>query len=295
MTSVDVVVVSYNSAGELRSCVEPLTGLAHVHVIVVDNASSDASLNTVADLDLTRIARATNDGFAAGCNVGYRAGTAPFVLFLNPDAVIGEESLRRLVAAVARDETVGAAAPRIVHPDGSLVYSLRRFPRLRSTYARAFYLHRLLPRADWTDELVRDEGVYAAPHEPEWVSGSCLLVRRTALEEVNGWDEGFFLYSEDVDLCRRLWSAGWRLCYEPAATATHDGGASAPRSSLLAVLTESRLRYARKHRSRSYVAAARVGLALGSLTRMVAPRGGRAARRGHAVALARALSGRRGS
>ncbi|MCP9485249.1 MAG: glycosyltransferase family 2 protein [Gaiellaceae bacterium MAG52_C11] len=290
MALVDVVVVSYNSTDHLRACIAPLAGLEDAAVIVVDNASADDSLDTIADLPVKTIRRLTNGGFATGCNAGWRAGSAPFVLFLNPDATIDESSLHRLVAVLEEDERIGAVAPRIEHPDGSLVHSLRRFPRLRSTFSRALYLHRLWPRSTWTDELVRDESSYRVPSEPEWVSGACLMARRSALEQIGGWDEGFFFYSEDIDLCRRLWAAGLRIRFEPAAIALHAGGASAPRSAMLPLLTESRLRYADKHGSRASATLARVGLALGSLTRVVLSRGGVATRRGHARALARALS-----
>ncbi len=286
----DVVVVSYNSANELRDCVTQLARLEGVSVVVVDNASSDHSLDSVADLPLTTIPRGTNDGFAAGCNAGWRAGSAPYVLFLNPDASIDERSLWRLVAVLETAPAIGAVAPRIEHPDGSLVFSLRRSPRLLSTYARALFLQRVFPRATWSDEIVRDPSRYGVAHEPDWVSGACILVRREALEELGGWDEGYFLYREDADLCRRLWQSGRRVRFEPGATARHVGGASAQRSSLLPVLVDSRLRYAGKFGSRLDVALVRLGLALGSATHVVVSRGGLAARKGHARALVRALT-----
>jgi N-acetylglucosaminyl-diphospho-decaprenol L-rhamnosyltransferase len=294
MTMLDVVVVSYNSADHLRACVGALARTDGVEVIVVDNASTDGSVETIADLPLTIIERTTNDGFATGCNAGWRVGTAPFVLFLNPDATIDASSLHRLVDVLEHDERVGAVAPRVEHPDGSLVHSLRRFPRLRSTYARALFLHRLWPRASWTDELVRDEAQYVDPSEPEWASGACLLLRRSALVSVEGWDEGFFLYGEDIDLCRRLREAGWRLRFEPAANVVHAGGASAPRSAMWPLLTESRLRYAAKHGSPISAILTRLGVALGSLIRVFVSRGGLPARRGHMRAFARAVVHRPG-
>src|SRR3712207_5585245 len=167
MSPVDVVVVSYNSRAQLRRCVEPLLGEANV--IVVDNASPDRSLEAVADLPVRAPQLATKDGFGAGCNAGWRAGSAPYVLFLNPDATIDGDSLRRLVRIVEEDEGAGGAAPRILNSDGTLDFSLRRFPRLRSTYAQALFLHRLFPRASWTDEVVRDSEAYASPAWPDWV------------------------------------------------------------------------------------------------------------------------------
>ena len=290
MAAVDVVVVSYNSRGELRACVEPLTRLADVNVVVVDNASTDGSLEVIADLPVERIALPQNGGFGHGCNAGWRVGEAPYVLFLNPDALIDSEALDRLVAILEDSPAAGAVAPRINHDDGTLDYSLRRFPRLRSTYARAFFLHRIFPRATWTDELIREPGVYARPGSPDWVSGACILVRRTVLEELGGFDEGFFMYCEDIDLCRRVQDAGHELRYEPAAVITHIGGASAPRASLLPVLAESRLRYAGKHRSAPAASLERLGIALEALTHIVISSGGRAARAGHGRALKAALT-----
>src|SRR6266511_3110398 len=137
--------------------------------------------------------------------------------------------------------TAGGVAPRIVHTDGTLDYSQRRFPRLRSTYAQALFLHRLFPRATWTDEVIREDEAYARRGSPDWVSGACMLMRRSVLEELNGLDEGFFMYCEDIDLCRRLRRAGYDLVFEPDARVLHEGGASAPRTSLLPVLASSRL------------------------------------------------------
>ena len=228
--AVDVVVVAYNSRTQLRDCLMPLVSAPDVHVIVVDNASPDQSLEVVRDLPVTAIQLARNGGFATGVNAGWRAGSAPYVLLLNPDARIDVASLRSLTRVLDEESRAGAVAPRIDHADGSLDFSQRRYPRLRSTYAQALFLHRVFPRATWTDELVRDEDAYARRGTPDWVSGACILVRREALVALEGLDEGFFMYAEDVDLCRRLRSAGYGIVFEPAAVVEHVGGASAPRA-----------------------------------------------------------------
>ena len=290
MAQVDVVVVSYNSEDHLRSCVEPLAHVPEVRVIVVDSASTDATIESVSDLPISIVGLSENRGFAHACNVGWRKGDAPFALFLNPDATIDGESLRRLVGAAEAAPGIGAVAPKIVADNGSLDLSQRRFPRLRSTYAQALFLHRLFPSAEWTDELVRDTNAYERPGTPEWASGACLLVRRSALERLDGLDDGFFLYCEDLDLCRRLRDAALEIRFEPGAVAVHEGGASAPRTSLLPVLAASRVRYARKHQSAPVALLERLGVALGALTHAVVARGGLAARRGHLRALAQAVS-----
>jgi N-acetylglucosaminyl-diphospho-decaprenol L-rhamnosyltransferase len=287
---VDVVVVSYNSRRKLRRCVDPLLEAGDIRVIVADNASADGSLEAVAGLPVTALALPANGGFAHGCNAGIAAGDAPYVLLLNPDAEIQPDAVRRLAEVLGADERLGAAAPRIEAEDGSLEFSQRRFPRLRSTYAQALFLHRVFPRARWVDELERDLAAYDLPGSPEWVSGACVLLRRTALEAIGGLDDGFFMYCEDIDLCRRLRDAGYELRFVPDAVVTHEGGASAPRASLLPVLAASRVRYARKHRGRVGALLERGGVALGALTHALVSRGGRAARAGHLRAFRRALA-----
>ena len=290
MSSLDVVIVAYNSREELRACVEPLAAIERVHVIVVDNASTDGSLDSVANLQLDAIRLDANGGFAHGCNVGWRAGDAPYVIFLNPDARIDAESIDRLVAvlsdrpprershrasstAMARSTSRSAASPGCGRPTPRRSFSTGSSPRL-----------------GWTDELIRDPEVYARPGSPDWVSGACILVRRSVLEELDGLDQGFFMYCEDIDLCRRLRNAGHQLLFEPSADVVHLGGASAPRASLLPVLGASRLRYAAKHRSRFRRRLEQLGIALGALTHMIAGRGGRTTRAGHPRALRLAAS-----
>jgi N-acetylglucosaminyl-diphospho-decaprenol L-rhamnosyltransferase len=286
---VDVVVVSYNSRLELAGCLEPLLGAEELNLIVADNASPDGSLEAVAGLPVTALALPHNGGFAHGCNAGIAAGSAPYVLLLNPDADIRREAIRTLADALTADERIGAAAPRIVADDGSLEFSQRRFPRLRSTYAQALFLHRVFPHAQWVDELERDPAAYEQAGSPEWVSGACVLLRRSAVEAIGGLDDGFFMYCEDIDLCRRLRYAGYDIRFVPGAVVTHEGGASAPRASLLHVLAASRLRYARKHRSPAGALLERLGIALGALTHALVSRGGGSVRRGHLRALWRAL------
>jgi GT2 family glycosyltransferase len=264
-----------------------------VRAFVVDNCSSDDSVTSVADLPVTVIALSDNRGFGAGCNAGWKEGEAPYVLFLNPDASIDAESLGRLVTVLEDDRSVGLVGPHILEADGSLAYSQRRFPRLRSTYARALFLHRVFEQAAWADELIRDPAAYGQVASPDWVSGACMLVRRSVLEEVGGFDERFFLYCEDKDLCRRIRAAGHDVRYEPGATVRHRGGGSGPRARLLPVLARSRVEYARKHWGRFRATLETAGVALNALTHALVSRGGREKRAGHLSALAAALGRRR--
>jgi GT2 family glycosyltransferase len=293
MAEIDVVVVSYNSRAHLRRCVEPLAGVDSVHVVVVDNASQDGSLESIADLPVTRLPAERNGGFSYGCNLGWRTGEAPFVLFLNPDAAIAAADLSTLAEALEADPGLGLVAPRLVHEDGTLAYSLRRFPSLRRAFAQALLVHRLAPRATWADEVVRAPEDYARRWSPDWVSGACMLLRRSLLEELDGFDERFFLYSEDVDICRRVRDAGAGILFEPGATCVHAGGASAPAGRALPVMAKSRQLYAAKHERPAVAALYALAAALSSLTHAAVARDGDR-RRGHLRAiplLARAANG----
>ena len=290
MSSVDVVVVAYNSRDKLRGCLEPLIGHAWIHPIVVDNASPDHSFEAVAEVqgvELLRMER--NGGFSYGCNAGWRAGSSSYVLFLNPDAVIRPGDLASLAGVLDANDRIGIVGPSILHEDGTMDYSIRRFPSVRSTFAQALFLHRLLPRLAWTDEIDRDPRSYDGTQTVDWLSGACLLVRRRVLVQIDGFDEGFFLYAEDIDLCRRTRDAGFEVVYTADARCTHIGGASHPRAALMPVLAESRVRYARKHRKALAAGVERLGIALGEALHAIGGRGGAEARRGHIRALAATL------
>jgi N-acetylglucosaminyl-diphospho-decaprenol L-rhamnosyltransferase len=287
-TPVDAVVVSYNSRATLRDCVSSLSGEPGVRAIVVDNASPDDALDTIADLGPTIVQTGRNGGFSFGCNAGVAAGDAPYVLLLNPDARLEDGALDALRALLDADPTVGLAAPLILEDDGTPAPSLRRFPSLRTALGQALFLHRLVPAAD---ELLHDPELYARPHDAEWVSGACMLIRRDALARIGGMDERFFLYCEDTDLCRRLWNAGLTVRFTPAAVARHVGGASGDRSGLRAVLAASRVAYARKHdgalSARLQAAVIGLGEGLHALATLRRP----TTRRGHVAALRAVLTG----
>ena len=287
-----MVVVSYRSARTLRGCVEPLSAIPGLRVTVVDNASSDDSLEVIADLPVDAVRSERNGGFSYGCNLGARRGDAPFILFLNPDARMEAGTLEKLVATLRDDPGAGLVAPRIVDDEGRLLWSLRSFPRQSSTFGLALFAHRLWPHSRWSDELVRDPDAYRRPGTPEWVSGACMLVRRSVFEELGGFDEGFFLYCEDTDLCQRIWDAGHTVRFEPAAEILHVEGSSSGAGETQPILAQSRVRYARKHMSRSGAVAQTAGVVLGELVRVAATCWKPALRRGHVAALRAALAER---
>lgn len=262
----DVVVVTYESAGHVRRCLEPLP--TDTRVFVVDNASSDASAEVATELGAEVIRNATNRGFAAAANQGASRGTADTVLFLNPDATITAVDLERLHAGLETDPSVAIVGPRLVRSDGSEQRGWWPLPSAAETWREALGLRRLRP-------------VQLGPEgEAPFVVGACLLVRRRAFEQLGGFDEAFWLYGEEADLCRRAWDAGWRVRYVDAATAHHVGGASGEGDPALTFehFQRGAERFIAKHQGPRALVLHRLGVLVGALLRIpllaVHPRGG---------------------
>ena len=252
--SVQAVVVSYESRDSLPRCLESLAGCVEVplEVTVVDNASSDGSAVLVRESHprTQLLVNEENLGFAAACNRGWRPGRSPLVLFLNPDAELAAGALAALAGRLAARPDVGIVGPLTRNADGSVQVSTGS-DLTPCSELRQGRLVRGVARRD-PRSLAEAERLHAREHEPDWVSGACLLVRREALAAVGGFDEGFFLYEEDADLCRRVRAAGWRVLFTPAAEARHQLGHSAGRSPRRARIEyhRSHLRYYGKHNGR---------------------------------------------
>ncbi|MBM3134808.1 MAG: glycosyltransferase family 2 protein [Chloroflexi bacterium] len=241
---VTVIIVTYNNAAVLPACLDSLAEQTlPPAVIVVDNASSDGTVDEVRRRPYIRLVSLdSNRGFSAANNRGCALVATPFVLFLNPDTCLQEATaLEHLVRFLRDHPRIGAAAPRLVWPDGTIQpYAFGDDPTLWYICRRA--LCRLLKgqgRHDWATP---------APQRVDWVAGTCLLARGEAVRAIGGWDESFFLYFEDNDLCRRLRTAGWEVWYNPTVQITHLGGQAdyqdIPRRRLY---YKSMLRYYRKH------------------------------------------------
>jgi GT2 family glycosyltransferase len=229
---VDVLIVNYRAYDELQRCLESLEPVRSTfpQVIVVDHESTrePASRLTARFPWIELIARPTNDGFAAGVNLAARSTRSPFLLLVNPDCVITTSMCGQLMTEIENRPDVAVAGPRIRNADGTVQPSARRFPDFTTAVAgRSSWLTRVLPDNPFSRRnLPARESHLSEPTQVDWVSGACMLVRREAFDAVDGLDEGFFLYWEDADFCRRLAQAGWRTLYVPAATAVHVGGRS---------------------------------------------------------------------
>ncbi|HZQ26813.1 MAG TPA: glycosyltransferase family 2 protein [Acidimicrobiales bacterium] len=226
--NVSAVVVNYNAGDHLRDCVRSLRADGVGDVVVADNASRDRSLDGL-DSDVVVVHTGANLGFGTGANRGAAraAATSDALLICNPDLVVEPGSVKSLAAALERDPGLGLVAPRIENTDGTTYPSPRIFPGLFDAVGHAF-VGFFKPDNRFTRRY-RMLGVdrSQASASVDWVSGSCFLVRRSAWEQLGGFDESYFMYAEDVDLCWRAHRAGWRVGFEPEARVVHVQGVSA--------------------------------------------------------------------
>ena len=250
-----VVIVNYRAYDDLARCLESLARFAGAgdEIVVVDHETQRESLDPLAkQFHAVRfVPVASNPGFAAGVNRGVRETVRPYVLLLNPDSIVTSD-LRPLAAWLAAHPAAAVCGGTVYESDGTVQASARRFPGATTGFAgRTSWLTRVWPGNPFTvRNLVQER-----PREPiqvDWVSGACMMLRRSAFDAVGGMDEKFFLYWEDADLCKRLQDAGWQTFYSPAATITHLTGRSsahAKRASLVA-FHQSAYFFYRKHGGR---------------------------------------------
>jgi len=242
---VAVVIVTHNSAHVVPALLDSLPGAlgdCRAEVVVVDNASTDDTVEQLERRGDCRVVRSANVGYAAGINRGVReAAPAEAILVLNPDVRLSTGCVPNLVAGLRRPGT-GIVAPQVRSADGGLDFTLRREPTVR----RALGLN-------WTKSPMFAEHMgkpeeYLHPRTVDWAVGAVLLLSRACFDAVGGWDESYFLYSEETDFCLRARDLGYQTRYQPDATAVHIGGQSGQNRRTHAMQIVNRVRlYRRRH------------------------------------------------
>jgi len=248
----DVSIVSWRTRDLLRTCLQSVVGRPEVaQIAVVDNASGDGTVEMVESQFPTvqLIANRRNLGFAAGNNEAIRAGSAPFVLLLNPDTELQDGALAALLNTFSEEPRSGAVAAQLLFADGAIQPSCRSFPEPAPVLYDALGLARIFPRSATFGRYRMTYWNYSSRRDVDQPMASAFAVRRSALDEVGLFDEDFPLYFNDVDLCYRLREAGWRIVYEPRAQVIHYYGQSTRQVRATAVLESHRslVRFYRKH------------------------------------------------
>ncbi len=247
-----IVIVSWNVADLLETCLQSIDATCppETEVIVVDSASSDETVARVRESfpKVTMLAQQTNVGFSRGTNIGLAAAQGANLLLLNPDTKLLPDAVPHMLAYLEAHPHVGIIGPRTLNPDGSVQSTRRRFPTPLLASLESTWLQPLAPRRLLDAYYVHDAADDATV-EVDWVQGSCLMARREVYVRTGGLDEGFVMYSEELDWCHRAKDAGWKVVYLGSAAIIHYGGQSS--GQVLAAthirFNQSKLRYIRKY------------------------------------------------
>jgi hypothetical protein len=218
------------------------------------------------------IQEARNLGLGAGANRAAREAGGDLLIFANPDVTLLPGAITALQDFFASHPDAGCCGPKLLNPDGSLQPSCRSFPTLLTGFFRYTLLGRLFPRNRFTRQYLLTDFDHEQAREVDWLSGACLALRRQAWEQAGGFDEGFFMFCEDTDLCYRIRQAGWKVYYVPAAQAYHKRGASTDQAVARMTLAwhRSMLRFYRKHYRARYSLPARALAVSGICARCLA-------------------------
>lgn len=226
-----VTICSWNTRDDLRVCLQSLRDVAHearIEVIVVDNNSEDSSAQMVkAEFpEVKLIALSVNLGFGKGHNKAFEVAAGAVLFPLNSDAIVHAGCFTRILNFLRTDRNIGIVGPKLLNPDGSLQYSARRFPTPMAALFRNTPLGKLFPKNKYTRDYLMTDWAHDEPRDVDWVSGAGFAFTRELFDQIGGFDERFFMFLEDVDLCYRAHETGKRVVYLPEAVVTHKIGSS---------------------------------------------------------------------
>jgi GT2 family glycosyltransferase len=275
-TDLSIIIVNWNTQDLLDRCLKAiystLSSLS-AEVIVVDNASTDGTQDFVRrDYPQVKlIVNKQNLGFARANNQGLRLAQGRYHLLLNTDAFVHQGALKTMVRFMDEQPEAGAAGCRLYYEDGSLQRSCTSFPTLSTELWQAFWLDRLFPASPTFGKYWMTYWEFNDTREVDSIIGAFMMLRPEAISEVGGFDPGFFMYSEEVDLCYRLKQRGWKVMFTPKATATHIWGGTSkriPEETTFLRLYGSRMHFFRKHYGLAAASLFKVILLVGSLVRV---------------------------
>lgn len=250
---ISVVIVSWNVSSLLRECLNSLRdagrGPRTLETIVVDSASTDGTVEMLRREfpGVRSLAQTENVGFTRGNNIGLEAATGRYILLLNPDTVVLDSAIERMADYLDTHQNVGIVGPQTLNSDGSLQSTRRRFPDRRIALFETAWLRPYAPRG--LLESYEFDGMDAsATHDVDWMQGSCLMARREVYETIGGLDNGYAMFFEELDWCKRAKDAGFDLVYVGTARIIHHGGKSTEQIGARKHIhyNESKLRYFRK-------------------------------------------------
>lgn len=250
-----ITICSWNTQADLRECLRCLELAqreAEFEVLVVDNNSADGSPDMVErEFPWVRLFRQyTNLGFTGGHNFLFPHCLGRHILLMNSDAFAQPGAIKEVLASSQRFPEAGIIGPKLLNPDGSLQYSCRRFPDPIAALFRNTFLGRLFPKNKWVRAYLLEDWDHSSAREVDWVSGAVLLITEQVRDCLGGFDPQFYMFCEDVDLCKRCWDAGFDVVYDPIAVFVHKIGSSTNKAPnrMIFRFHKSMYLYYKKHR-----------------------------------------------
>ncbi len=222
---VSIIIVNYRVPKLLKACLESIKAnvKAECEVIVTDNASNDGSVEMIRNEFpwVKLIANPTNDGFAAGNNLALPKATGQYVFYLNPDAEVIGDAVDKLVRYLDTHKTVGLVAPKLINTDGSLQKSVHKYYSFWDTLIDNRLFPYVFKNAKWFQKINYAFWLHNEERDIDWAKGAALMVRKSILDELGAFDEQFWIYGEEIDLCYRIKHAGWNVRFYPYAVIRH--------------------------------------------------------------------------
>jgi len=226
-------IINYNTKEDLELCLQSIfRNPPHFKysIIVVDNDSKDSSkkfLQSLNHKNIKKVYNSENKGFGSACNQIAELADATYILFLNPDVIITKSSIDRLISFIKENKEIALVTGKLLNPDGTLQLSCRKFPTiLYVLFGRESIFRKLFPNNPLSRKYMLYDLDYNKVQYPDWVRGAVILVRSDSFKEIGGFDEKFFLYLEDTDLCLRFRKIGYNIAYNPEAIFYHKLGSS---------------------------------------------------------------------
>jgi len=250
-----IIIVSYNSEEFISKCLNSFSALnpdLDIEIIVVDNASQDASGDLIRkDFPGVRlISNSANLGYAKACNQGIKEAKGRYIFILNPDTELSRGSLEAIIRFMDENPRCGILGPKLLDKDGKIQFSCRAFP----SYSTAFFnryslLTKIFPGSRYAQRYLKASWPHDSIQETDWVSGAAMLIRRDCLGQIGNFDERFFMYCEDIDMCQRARENGWQVFYYPYVEFTHFIAGSVKNTSHLTIIWhhQSIWRYYKKY------------------------------------------------
>ena len=255
MTDISVILVTWNSSGEIGNCVKSLIhaldGLTS-EIVIIDNNSGDDSfalINKINFPKLTTVQNSENLGYTKAVNQGIELAKGKYVLLLNPDTVLKAESIRMMKDFLDGNPAYGACAPKMMNPDGTLQYSVRNFPTYWRMFCEFSLLAYIFPKSKLFGSWKAKYMDYNIEQDIEQPMAAAFMIRSDLLKKVDNMDERYRMFFNDVDLCKKVYDAGFRIRLVPSSVVIHEHGSSIKkdRANMIRIWNDDCAKYFEKH------------------------------------------------